>query len=47
MSMYELKAKTGINVWRLEQGYFTPKIQTLSKIAAALDVTLSDLLKDQ
>lgn len=43
-SQAELRRLTGVNIWRLEQGWFKPNIATLEKIAVALKVPITELL---
>lgn len=45
MSQRELKRRTGINIWRIEEGWHEPNLATLKKIAKALDVPAFYLLK--
>lgn len=45
ISQRELKRRTGINIWRIEEGWHTPNIATLEKIAKELDVPVLELLK--
>lgn len=42
ISQSELRRRTGINVWRIEAGHYNPQIHTLAKLAAALDVKVTD-----
>lgn len=46
ISQAELRRRTGINVWRIEEGYYNPQIATLSRIATALDIGISKLLEN-
>lgn len=41
----ELGRLTGAHIWRIESGQHSPSIETLEKIANALDVEIEDLLK--
>lgn len=45
ISQRELKRRTGINIWRIEEGWHEPNLATIKKIAEALDVPVFYLLK--
>ena len=45
MSQAELRRRTGINVWRIENGHYGPRLETLEKIARELGVEVYELLK--